>query len=92
MSGLSDLAEQIDKMVKEVSEYLKQKDLAEFKSNPAFLSEITIGMYIFSDNSLSLDFIKDIEAIIEKNGLEVAGINIYPLNGISAVFIHVALD
>ncbi|MCI4411755.1 MAG: hypothetical protein JHC38_08815, partial [Thiotrichales bacterium] len=90
MSGLSDLAEQIDKMVKEVSEYLKQKDLAEFKSNPAFLSEITIGMYIFSDNSLSLDFIKDIEAIIEKNGLEVAGINIYPLNGISAVFIHVA--
>ncbi|MCI4409210.1 MAG: hypothetical protein JHC26_08970, partial [Thermofilum sp.] len=92
MTEISSIAEKLDKMIQEISDYLKQKDLAELKSHPAFPSELAIGMMVFIDNNTSLDFIKDIEAIIEKHGFEVTGINIYPLGGISAIFIHIGLE
>lgn len=92
MSNLKEIGETLDKMVKEISEYLKQKDLAEFKSNPAFASELVVGMFIITEKETSLDFINDISEIVDKYGYEVTGVNIYPLNGVSAIYIHIALE
>jgi len=91
MSGVSQVAKRIDELVKDVAEYLKQKDLAELKSSPAYVSEFTIATLLFIASNTSLDFIKDIEAIVYKHGFEVSSYTIYPLGGIYAVYINVAL-
>jgi hypothetical protein len=91
MNELDKVTKKIEDMVKEIGEYLKQKDLAELKSNPAFLSEFTIATIVFVDNEIGFDFIKDLEAIVSKYGFEVVNYSIYPLGGIYAIYIYIGL-
>jgi len=91
MYELSAVAGKIDKMVQEIGEYLKQKDMTALKSRPAFVSEIAVSMVIFIDNSVSLDFLKDIEAIVSKYDLEIESYSIYPQGELYAVYIYIAL-
>jgi len=92
MSSITEVASRIDAMVKDIAEYLRQKDLAGLKKNSAFVSEITIVMMVFIEDGKSLDFIKDIEAIVEKYGFEITNYNIYPLGILHVVYIHIAFD